>query len=241
MVRSRVLVVLGALVPGLTLLASTQVSAEPVARQSQTVSFSSTPPSGQDWLHGANSPFDVSWVASASATSGLPVNYSIAEASTNVCRIVRVYEDDPTFGTGAGIRFMQSGTCTVIADQAGDDAYLPARATQSVQLSKAPSQFDHVRATKGLLGGPSTFTATLLVKSVVQSYSFGLGGYPGQVVTFTVGGRPVCSAVTDIYSRATCKAALSPTATLLNVTFTVSWTGDARYTPASKSALFGLF
>ena len=240
--RSRIttlLTVLG-LASGLGALASAPAGA--VDRQPQTVSFSSTPPSGADWLSGVTPMGNIGYVATASATSGLPVTYSIAPASAAICRIDGVYQDHPVWGTGAGIEFLGAGTCTVNADQAGNDAYLPAqRVSQSFQIEKAATKLDPVKATKGLLAGtPSTFRATLLFNDIGQQYSRTYIGYPGRTVTFWVSGKPVCSAVTDSNGHATCTALLGLAARLLQTRSTVTYSGEANYKPATRTALFSL-
>jgi len=246
MVRSRALSVLSVLglVAGLTLLSPPLAGADDSGKQSQTVSFTSTPPSGEDWVNGSTygPGWNFGYVARASATSGLPVTYSIAPASADVCSISGVYQDDPFFGTGAAIAFDGAGTCTINADQAGDDAYQPAeQVSQSFVIEKAPTRLEPVKATKGFPGlAPSTFTATLSTAAILQQYSPGWLGYPDRVVTFSVAGKPVCSATTDRNGHATCTATLGLLTWLTQTGFTASYAGDVNYKPATVNRLFGL-
>jgi hypothetical protein len=244
--RSRVvrtLIALG-LVAGCALLSPPPAGAEDSSKQTQTISFTSTPPSGEDWVYGSTygPDWNYGYVARASATSGLPVTYSIAQASADVCTIAGVYQDDPFFGTGAVIEFDGAGTCTIDADQSGDDAYLPAeQVSQSFEIEKAATRLDPVKATKGFPGlAPSTFTATLWTAAIVQRYSPGWTAYADRVVTFSVAGKPVCAATTDRNGHATCTATLGLFAWLTQTGFTATYAGDANYMAATVNRLFGL-
>lgn len=210
-----------------------------VANQSQTIQFTSTPPSGKDWFTGQNKMFP-QYVASATASSGLPVEYSIAPASAGVCSIRAIYHDDPMWGSGAGIDFRGAGTCTIQADQPGNEDHLPApRATQSFQLEKVQTWLSEVKARKGTPGKtPATFSATLETWAATSSFTIGIEPFPGQVVTFSVAGRPVCSGTTAAYGVATCQAVL-PRSDLFRLRFTATYAGNAHYKPVAKSVFFG--
>ena len=79
MIRHRLL---GALVVLGTTAALGAMSPLPAhASQAQTIEFTSTPPSGKDWLTGQNKFGFPQYVAEATASSGLPVEYSIAPES----------------------------------------------------------------------------------------------------------------------------------------------------------------
>lgn len=68
-----------------------------------------------------------SYVAGASASSGLPVSFSLTPGSSGVCSI-----------SGATVSFVRRGTCTVRANQAGNASYLAApQVTQSMDVSDA--------------------------------------------------------------------------------------------------------
>lgn len=209
------------------------------ASQTQTIQFTSTPPSGKDWLT-SQSHYFPPYVAQATASSGLPVAYSIAPASAGVCSIRQVFHDDPTWGSGAWIDFRGAGTCTVQADQPGNDDYLPApRTTQSFQLEKVETFLSKVRARKGTPGKtPAAFSATLATWAPTSSFTVGIEPFLGQVVTFSVAGRPVCSGTTAADGVATCQAVL-PRSDLLKLRFTATYAGTANYQSEAKSAFFG--
>ena len=67
------------------------------------------------------------YVVGASASSGLPVSFSLAPGSSGVCTI-----------SGATVSFVGPGTCTVRANQAGNASYLAApQVTQSMDVDDA--------------------------------------------------------------------------------------------------------
>ena len=72
---------------------------------SQTISFTSTPPSGATVGNPAYS-------VTASASSGLPVAFSAGAGSSGVCTV-----------SGSTVTIVGAGTCTIDADQAGDANY----------------------------------------------------------------------------------------------------------------------
>jgi hypothetical protein len=82
-----------------------------VARASQTITTTSTPP-----LVDKHSP---PYTITAVASSGLPVTFSIAAASATVCSI-----------SGSTVSFSKQGDCVVRANQAGNANHLPAPQVQ---------------------------------------------------------------------------------------------------------------
>jgi hypothetical protein len=74
-----------------------------------------------------------------------------------------------------------------------------------------------------------------------------LGGSPehgiaGKKITFTGGGRTLCTATTDANGVAECGNALTNVAAVLGLRYTASFAGDASWRPASgvgKIALIG--
>lgn len=208
-----------------------------VADQHQSLDFTSTAPSGEDWITGLNCCFP-QYVASATASSGLPVEYSIAPESAHVCWIRQIYTDDPLFGSGAGINFMGAGTCTVLADQPGNDQYLPApQAVQSFQVEKVQTFMDRVRGKQGLPGHPAWFTARLETWDFIASNWLSVVPFIGQPVTFKVAGRPVCTGTTDSNGIATCRGALLDSE-LPTKRFIAVYPGNRDYARTYKSALF---
>ena len=87
-------------------------------KSAQSISFSTSP-----WAAVVGG----SYAVGASASSGLPVSFSLAPGSSGVCTI-----------SGATVSFVGTGTCTVRANQSGNASYLPApQVTQSVDVDDA--------------------------------------------------------------------------------------------------------
>jgi large repetitive protein len=84
-----------------------------VARASQTITITSTPPP----VDKHSPPYTIT----ATATSGLAVTFSIAPSSSAVCSI-----------SGSSVSFKKHGDCIVRANQAGNANYLPAPQVQQV-------------------------------------------------------------------------------------------------------------
>lgn len=86
----------------------------------QTISFTSTPPATPGVGAGT-------YAASATATSGLPV--TLTSTTPAVCTIA-----------GGTVTFVGIGTCTLAANQPGDNTYLPAnQVLQSFEVKGAPN------------------------------------------------------------------------------------------------------
>jgi hypothetical protein len=91
--------------------------------QPQTISFTSTAPASAA-IAGAT------YTPTATATSGLPVAFSVDSTSSSVCAISDT--------TGA-LNFIGLGTCTLDANQAGDDDWSAAQqVTQTIQVNIFP-------------------------------------------------------------------------------------------------------
>lgn len=76
-----------------------------------------------------------SYYPSATATSGLPVRFTIATASVNICSI-----------SNSEVMFNDLGICTVLADQEGDSTYLPAtQIEQSFAITSLPGPVDMIK------------------------------------------------------------------------------------------------
>ena len=88
--------------------------------QAQTIGFTSTAPEAA-MVGGAT------YTAQATATSGLAVSFS--SGTPAVCAV-----------SGATVSFIGAGTCTIVANQPGDENYDPApQATQSFGVAQAPA------------------------------------------------------------------------------------------------------
>jgi hypothetical protein len=188
-------------------------SASPVSqvdRHPQTVSFGTLPPDAAIYGEGVYS-------VVARATSGLPVTLSIAPDAAGVCAL----SDSTVMFTGAG-------TCTVLADQAGDDYWLPAeQVSQSFVIGKATPTLGAYSASKGVVGlTPTTFSADLRRRLVIGSPS---GPIAGEVVTFTVAGRAMCSATTNSDGVATCDATIGLRNALNESSYGAVYDGSTNY------------
>ncbi len=112
-----------------------------INKGSQTISFTSTPPSPA--IVGGT------YTVSATATSGLTVTFTIDATATSVCSI-----------SGSTVMFIGTGTCVIDANQAGNASYNAApQVQQSFQVDKAP-QITSANATSFTSTVPGTFTVT---------------------------------------------------------------------------------
>ncbi|HET6167187.1 MAG TPA: hypothetical protein VFE07_10195 [Marmoricola sp.] len=239
MVRTRIVgpvVVLGLIAAIALLPQSAGATGGPVSQASQTqsVTFTTNPPSGADWFYGTNS-FGIGYEVRATASSGLPVVLSVAPESAGVCSIFNPFSDEGPTPGHAYVNFSGAGTCTIDADQPGDATYLPApTASQSFVIEKAPTTMWKPRAQKGLPGiTPTTFSATLERPYNVDSHFTGLEGFPQQTVTFALGGQPVCSGTTDAQGVASCTAMIRVGQWLPGLRWTATYAGDALYKGSS--------
>lgn len=110
-----------------------------VTKQTQTITFASTAPSNPA-LGGAP------YVVSATATSGLPVTFSIAPAAASVCTIA-----------GNTVSYTGAGTCVINANQAGDSTYGAApQVQQSFAVAKTAQtiSFTSSAPVAATVGGP---------------------------------------------------------------------------------------
>ena len=115
-----------------------------VGQGTQTISFTSTAPTGAVVGGSAYAP-------AASSTSGLAVDFSIDPSSGSVCSL-----------SGGSVTFQAAGTCTVDADQVGDGDYLVApTASQSFTVARAPQSVSFVSAAPtGAVVGGATYLPT---------------------------------------------------------------------------------
>jgi PKD repeat protein len=120
-----------------------------VARGSQSISFSSPAPA-PGTVGGA-------YVVEAQASSGLPVALSIAPESSMVCSLA-----------GTTVSFLAVGTCTVDANQEGDESYFPASQAQQ-SFSVAPMHASTQSTTTSIASLTSTTTTTLATSTIVST------------------------------------------------------------------------
>jgi len=131
----------------------------PPAASSQTISFTSTPPSGA--VVGGPS-----YAISATASSGLPVSFSAAGSSAGVCTV-----------SGSTVSLVGSGTCTVNGNQSGNASYLPAPQVQQSFAVSAPGKSSQT----------ITFTSTAPGSATVggPTYAVSASASSGLAVTFS--------------------------------------------------------
>lgn len=153
------------------LAAPTAQQAIPVDRAPQAVSFVSPPP-------GSATAGSTAYTVTAAATSGLPVSIAVAQSSASVCAI-----------SGATVTAIDAGTCTIEANQPGDETFHPAaQVLQSFAVgSPAPSLSD--QTINFTSTPPAAATVGAPGYAVAATASSGLG------VTFSVsaGSAGVCS------------------------------------------------
>ena len=117
---------------------------------------------------------------SATATSGLAVSYS--SGSPAVCSV--------NSQTGL-VRSTAAGTCTILADQAGDGTYLPALQTTQSLAVVAPASV----TVPGVASGVSATSGSTLSEVLVSADSIDGGGAP--IVDFTAVSSPGGYSVTS--------------------------------------------
>jgi hypothetical protein len=235
MVRPRVVSALAALGLVLGVVATTAApgAADSPPKQSQTLHFTSEPPTD------AVVYYRWGYVVTAESSSGLPVQLSV-DPGTPACTV----DSGPTVPYG-NLAAVHAGTCTVFADQPGNDEYLPAeRISMTFEISRQSTVLEPKVASKGLLGlTPTTFRANLLVLSWWGPQQAWLPD-GGRLVTFSVGGKRVCSATT-VYRNdpheffgtafATCRAIIGLAAARKYSTYTADFAGDRDELPTTAT------
>lgn len=112
---------------------------------------------------------DPAFSISATASSGLPVNFT----ASGGCSVV-----------GSTVSISSAGSCTITAHQAGNDAYAPAEdVSQSFAIAKASASLT--------VGTEFTYDGTVKSASVTTNPS----GLSGVTVTYTLDGVPVAQPV----------------------------------------------
>jgi uncharacterized repeat protein (TIGR01451 family) len=174
-----------------------------VATQSQTITFTSTPPAGAI-VQGPT------YLATATASSGLPVALTIDAASATVC----------TIDVSGNVSFIGPGSCTIDANQSGDATYLPAPQVQ---------QTFAVASAVGTDSQFITFTSTPPANAVV--------GGPAYLATATASsGLPVVLTI-DAASATVCAIDNGGDVSFIGAgtcTIDANQGGDATYAPAPQ-------
>ncbi|MBO9519939.1 MAG: hypothetical protein J7518_00260 [Nocardioidaceae bacterium] len=237
----RILAALGLAVPVIALAVALPIAGPASAegeKLPQTLHFTSDVPTGIVAFarYGA--------AVTAESSSGLPVTLSV-EPGNPVCSV----GPEPPFIHG-NVGIGHAGTCTVYADQAGDDQYAPAeRIEMSFEVGRVPTGLFAAKASKGALGlTPTTFRAALRYDGWFGPNEATLP-FPGQLVTFSVAGKTMCSATT-VYVQddtvfgeffgsaiATCKAPIGLANALKQSTYTATFAGTPDYLPSTATGV----
>lgn len=159
-------------------------------------------------------PFTVSATGGA---SGNPVTFTADPAG--VCTASGANGSTITVGGG--------GTCTVTANQAGNDNYNAAPAVSwSFKVNGRPTTLTYTGPTTLYQGDFPTLSARLTLQ--VDGSAL-----PSESITMSIdGGGPSCTATTDASGDASCVAPIGPTSLGFH-NLTTSFTGDANDQPAT--------
>ncbi|CAK0745616.1 hypothetical protein CCP3SC1_1550002 [Gammaproteobacteria bacterium] len=163
----------------------------------------------------------------ATATSGLPVSFS--SATSSVCAVL-----------GRVVTSVTVGTCTVAADQAGNDTYNASpQVTKDITVNKADQTISAISLSRDTLtvGGAVTATATATSQLVVTFSSVTpsiciVGGASGNTVSAVAAG--VCTVAADQPGNASYNAAtrvtkgLTVTASTVSYSYPIVDTGQAK-------------
>jgi hypothetical protein len=167
----------------------------PPAKSVQSITFTSTPPSGA--VVGGSA-----YTVAATASSGLAVTFSVAAASAGVCSLA-----------GSTVSLLAAGTCTILADQGGNVNYQPApQSSQSFAISRAPQalSFTSSPPTNAAVGGGAYVVAATASSGLAPSFSVapastGVCAVSGASVTFLAAGT--CTVVATQAGNAAYEAA----------------------------------
>jgi hypothetical protein len=155
-----------------------------VGKGSQTISFTSTAPINAK----VGGP---TYTVTATATSGLPVTFTIDASAASVCTI-----------SGSTVSFIGAGTCVIDANQAGNANYNAApQAQQSFAVVKGDQtiSFTSTAPAGASVGGPTyTVTATatsgLPVAFTIDAAASSVCSISGSTVSFIAVGTCVIDA-----------------------------------------------
>ncbi|HEV3212229.1 MAG TPA: hypothetical protein VGZ03_02420 [Acidimicrobiales bacterium] len=118
-----------------------------VARTTQSVAFTSTPPPAP--VVGGT------YAVAATATSNLPVAFTVDPATAGTCSV-----------SGGTVTLLAAGTCTIDANQAGDPTYLAApQVQQSVSVGAGPQAITFTSTPPGSPRAGGTYAVSALASS----------------------------------------------------------------------------
>lgn len=117
-----------------------------------------------------------------------------------------------------------------------DENYLPSEATVTQVIDPAPTRLE---AGPALLGGSSLAPSPFTLNATLTRADNGRAVL-GEMVTFTAGGTPICSAVTNPVALATCSATNQAAAILLAGGYRATFSRSGNYAgSAANGALTG--
>jgi hypothetical protein len=124
----------------------------------QSISFTSSPPVPASLGGG--------YVVSATASSGLTVSFAASAGSAGVCTV-----------SGSSVSFAGAGTCTILADQAGNASYQPAPQVQQSFTVSPPAAsgqtiaFTSTAPSGAVVGGPAYAISAAASSGLPVSFS----------------------------------------------------------------------
>lgn len=229
-----VLVVAPLLAP---LAVSGPAAAEATGSTPQTLQFTSEPPTG------AIVGYRYNYAVTAESSSGLPVVLS-TDPGSDTCAV----SPAPPFIYGNVVP-NHAGTCTVYADQPGNDEFAPApRIAMTFEIGREATAIHPLRADKGVLGlSPTTFRAKLTRQGWFGPLYGSDFPHVGELVVFRVGNKVMCSAETvpvaddSMFGSAvaTCKAKIGLDLALTRNSFTATYDGNRDYAGSTATRKFG--
>ena len=177
-----------------------------VAKDNQTITFTSTPPANA-------TPGVGSYNVTATATSGLAVTFTIDASASSVCSI-----------SGSTVLFTADGTCVIDANQSGNANFNAAPQVQQSFVVDTPPTVTSTIPTNGATSVPLTSTISITFSKSVTATgtAFSLACSPGVAPSFTV--TPASPATTFV---------LHPTA---NLPFDSSCTVTVTHTQVTDAA-----
>jgi hypothetical protein len=176
-------------------------------RIAQSIAFTNSPP--------ASPHVNDAYTVTAAASSGLPVTFSVDEASTSGCTVD---------GTGLVTLSGPAGTCIIDANQAGNPQYLPApQVEQSVTVLKSSQSV--------------TFTSTPPTSAAVGStYQASASSSSGLPVTYSIDPSSTSGCTVDPVSGLVTFTAPSGLCVI-----DATQGGDASYSPGSAQQTVGVY
>ncbi len=174
---------------------SFSIGSDVPSKSVQSINFTSSPPAGA--VVGGSA-----YVVTASASSGLPVSFSVDPSSAGVCTL-----------SGATVSLVGPGTCTIRAEQAGNGSYqaaAPASQSFVVGLAGQTISFTSAPPSSAAAGGPTaTVTAAassgLAVTFSIAPASSGVCSLSGSTLSFLAAGT--CTVFADQAGNASSAAA----------------------------------